>query len=98
MHNPANNSCPRNADPRNESCDCERNRGNEMKSKTQYVYAEAYGMVYRFTPRKWRTMLGQVVIGKEVDYSDYGVLLCVIGHSITDLDQEQAQELYQEGS
>jgi hypothetical protein len=31
MHDPSNNSCPRNADPRNECCDCDHPQSGKLK-------------------------------------------------------------------
>lgn len=61
--------------------------------KRAYVHADSYGMVYRFTSRKWKAMLEAVAAGGEADYDDYGKPLLVLDHRITDLNQERAQDL-----
>ena len=47
MHNPGNNNCPRNADPRNESCACDPPafmvaRARLYELLTSDIYTDAY--------------------------------------------------------
>ena len=64
--------------------------------KRTAVYAETYGLVFRFSPRKWRQMLRVLASGQEVRYNDYGRIVCDVSRNITDLDQEQAASLLAE--
>jgi hypothetical protein len=57
------------------------------------VYAECYGGIWKFSQRNWRNMLRQVALGLEVNYDDYGTMICGNVEQITDLDQEQAEIL-----
>ena len=65
-------------------------------SKRKYVYADSYGVIYRFSPRKWKQMLRLVASGNEVYYSRHGEMIAVIDHNITDLSQAHAQELLED--
>jgi hypothetical protein len=63
-----------------------------MKKK-KYVYAESYGMVYRFSQRNWKRALQEYVAGTDVIFSHYGRCMFVIDHHVTDFDLEIAKEL-----
>lgn len=57
------------------------------------VYAESFGLVYKFSRMNWKKMLRRVANGEEVEYQDYAKPICTISHNITDLDDEVAKEL-----
>lgn len=58
--------------------------------KSRYIYAESYGLVWRFSQRKWTSMMRRLVKGEEVRYDDYGSVVCAVDHNITDIDAEFA--------
>ena len=60
--------------------------------KTSYVYLESFGAVYRLTDRqfgRWRHKT--VRQGFPPDLKDYGKLLCIITHQISNWDIEDAK-------
>lgn len=57
------------------------------------VYAESFGVIYKFSAHKWKQMLTLVANGESVDYDDFGNVVCIVAHNITDLDEEMAREL-----
>lgn len=60
------------------------------------IFAESYGVVYRFSLSKWRAMLKAVAAGGVVDYDDYGkCVVNTIDYHITNLDPEMAKEILQ---
>jgi hypothetical protein len=64
-----------------------------MANNNQAIYCESFGQVWRFSPRRFRSMLRKAKAGEEVEYASYGKLVCTVDHNITDLDEEQAADL-----
>jgi hypothetical protein len=55
--------------------------------KTNYVYLENAGVVYRLTRRGFERWLKKTARqGYPPDIEDYGTMLCIIDHRITDWD------------
>jgi hypothetical protein len=61
--------------------------------KRDYIYAEEYGTVWRFSKRQWLKMLRVVANGGTVLYREYGhIVVPEVQYNITDLDQETAKD------
>ena len=63
---------------------------------SNYIYAETYDMVYRFTHKNWERLMRDVAAKKNVVWGDYGKYVFTLAYHLLDLDAEAAEEILEE--
>jgi hypothetical protein len=59
----------------------------KTKTKTEYIYIESFGAVYRLTQRGFERFLKKTVKqGYPPEITEYGIMLCIINRFISGLD------------